>query len=330
MNAMSALEYAVKALRVKTVMVTGHYGCGAVRAALSLPSRTPGLVNCWISDIREARNQAARELSSLPPERQVRRLCELNVLRQVFHVCTSPVVQQAWAEGQELHVWGLIYDVADGRLRPLAGPISAETEVTPTVDAFVAAGSGGGAVWDAAAAAAAAGAGAARGTSACVVAAAANAAVEAQQRQEAAAAAAQQQQQQPEQQPQRTDSGKSGGGGGKGGGRAGKLSFGGLSLSLGRSKGAKRSGSSGGGGRGSSGGGSGTGHHHNGDCCAEALVAATTAPPLAEGGGCDAPCCPPAAVANSAVLAKAVVRHTAWAADAEATSIAEAARVVQK
>lgn len=51
------------------------------------------------------------------------RLCELNVLRQVFHVATSPVVASAWSEGQELHVYGLIYDVADGHLRKLAGPI---------------------------------------------------------------------------------------------------------------------------------------------------------------------------------------------------------------
>ncbi len=85
----------------------GHYQCGAVKAALQLPSRTPGLVNCWISDIREARNRAAGELAALDTEERAARLCELNVLRQVFHVCTSPVVQEAWGDGQELHVWGV-------------------------------------------------------------------------------------------------------------------------------------------------------------------------------------------------------------------------------
>ncbi|KAI8466903.1 MAG: carbonic anhydrase [Monoraphidium minutum] len=137
LNVMSCLEYAVKSLKVKTVIVCGHYGCGAVRAALELPSRTAGLVNCWISDIREARNQGARELAALKPEERVKRLCELNVTRQVFHVCTSPVVQAAWAEGQELHVWGVIYDLTDGIIRRLAGPFSATSEVDETLDGFV-------------------------------------------------------------------------------------------------------------------------------------------------------------------------------------------------
>ncbi|KAI8470378.1 MAG: carbonic anhydrase [Monoraphidium minutum] len=129
MNVMSCLEFAVRSLKVKTVIVCGHYNCGAVRAALELPSRTPGLVNCWISDIREARNQASAELGQLGSEAAVARLCELNVLRQAFHVCTSPVVQAAWAEGQELHVWGCIYDVADGVMRRLAGPINGDADI---------------------------------------------------------------------------------------------------------------------------------------------------------------------------------------------------------
>ena len=86
-------------------------------------------VNCWISDIREARNQAARELAALDPEAAVARLCELNVLRQTFHVCTSPVVQAAWAQGSVLHVWGMIYDVEDGLIKRLAGPINNESDV---------------------------------------------------------------------------------------------------------------------------------------------------------------------------------------------------------
>ncbi|GBF97427.1 carbonic anhydrase [Raphidocelis subcapitata] len=140
MNLMACLEYAVKTLKVKTVIVCGHYNCGAVRAALELPSRTPGLVNCWISDIREARNQAAAELEALGPDDAVARLCELNVLRQVFHVCTSPVVQSAWAEGTELHIWGLIYDLRDGLAKRLAGPFTASSEVggdEATVQNFV-------------------------------------------------------------------------------------------------------------------------------------------------------------------------------------------------
>lgn len=136
MNLMACLEYAVKSLKVKTVLLCGHYHCGAVKAALQLPSCTPGLVNCWISDIREARNQAAPELAALGSEERVSRLCELNVLRQVFHVCTSPVVQAAWADGQELHVWGVIYDPGEGLMRRLAGPFSAGSEVDGTLEGF--------------------------------------------------------------------------------------------------------------------------------------------------------------------------------------------------
>eukprot|EP00775_Hariotina_reticulata_P003559 gene3559-3828_t len=126
MNLMACLEYAVMSLKVKTIILCGHYNCGAVRAALQLPHCTPGLVNCWISDIRECRNQAEHELHGLDTEQQLARLCELNVLRQVFHVATSPVVASAWAEGQEVHVYGLIYDLTDGHLKKLAGPISGD------------------------------------------------------------------------------------------------------------------------------------------------------------------------------------------------------------
>jgi hypothetical protein len=125
MNAMSCLEYAVEALKVRTVIVCGHYNCGAVRAALQLPHASQGLVNAWISDIRECRNQHEAELRALPDESsQIERLVELNVVRQVFHVATSPVVARAWASGQRLSVYGLVYSLKDGLLRRVAGPVS--------------------------------------------------------------------------------------------------------------------------------------------------------------------------------------------------------------
>lgn len=129
MNCQSCIEFSVNALGVKSIIVCGHYKCGAVKAALTLPSKTPGLVNCWISDIREARNQNLALLKGLPEEEQVRKLVELNVLRQVFHVCTSPTVQNAWAEGKELSVHGMCYDVADGMLKNLVGPITSNEQM---------------------------------------------------------------------------------------------------------------------------------------------------------------------------------------------------------
>ncbi|KAG2500833.1 hypothetical protein HYH03_001595 [Edaphochlamys debaryana] len=125
LNCMSCLEYAVKELKVKNVIVCGHYGCGAVKGALTLPYTAPiHLVNCWISDIRECRNQHRDELMQLSGVAQVDRLCELNVLRQTFHVCTSPVVQAAWEKGQELNIYGLVYSLKDGLIKKLVGPIS--------------------------------------------------------------------------------------------------------------------------------------------------------------------------------------------------------------
>ncbi|GIL82125.1 hypothetical protein Vretimale_7127 [Volvox reticuliferus] len=125
LNCMSCLEYSVKELKVRNIILCGHYGCGAVRAALKMPSKTHNLVNCWISDIRECRNQHRAELMALPNlEAQTDRLCELNVLRQTFHVCTSPVVQSAWDRGQSLHIYGVIYSLKDGLIKKLVGPIS--------------------------------------------------------------------------------------------------------------------------------------------------------------------------------------------------------------
>lgn len=77
-----------------------------------------------ISDIRECRNQNYGELRSLSQEEQFDRLCELNVMRQTFHICTSPVVQNAWDQGQDVAVYGVIYSLRDGRLRKLVGPLS--------------------------------------------------------------------------------------------------------------------------------------------------------------------------------------------------------------
>ncbi|EFJ47914.1 hypothetical protein VOLCADRAFT_120938 [Volvox carteri f. nagariensis] len=125
LNCMSCLEYAVKELKVRNIILCGHYGCGAVKAALKMPSKTHNLVNCWISDIRECRNQHRAELMALPNlEAQTDRLCELNVLRQTFNVCTGPVVQSAWDKGQSLHIYGVVYSLKDGLIKKLVGPIS--------------------------------------------------------------------------------------------------------------------------------------------------------------------------------------------------------------
>jgi carbonic anhydrase len=125
MNAMACLEYSVQALRVKHIIVCGHYNCGAVRGALELPCASSGLVNLWIQDIRDVRDKNVEVLRELRTQTErVDKLVELNVMRQVFNVCTSPVVQQAWNAGQAVAVHGLVYSLHDGLLKELTQPIT--------------------------------------------------------------------------------------------------------------------------------------------------------------------------------------------------------------
>ncbi|GAB4822933.1 hypothetical protein N2152v2_009979 [Parachlorella kessleri] len=109
-NCMSCLEYAVKGLKVRHVMVCGHYGCG--------------LVNLWLNDVRSIRDKHADTLRQLRGKDTINKLVELNVVRQVFNVCTSPIVQKAWDLGQPLAVHGLVYDIADGILKPIGAPVT--------------------------------------------------------------------------------------------------------------------------------------------------------------------------------------------------------------
>lgn len=122
LNCMTVLNYAVEFLKVKHVMVTGHYGCGGVKAALE--NRKLGLIDYWLRNIRDVyyNNEALMdELSD--PEQRLNRLCELNVLQQVDNIARSNIVQNAWARGQELSIHGWIYDIHDGILHKLRPPI---------------------------------------------------------------------------------------------------------------------------------------------------------------------------------------------------------------
>ena len=118
LNCMSVLQFAVEALRVKHIIVCGHYGCGGVRAVLD--GSQQGLVEHWLAPVRDLFRQHRRELSSLPSdEARVDRVCELNVRAQVRSLTESPILRAAWERGQELSVHGWIYRLTDGRLRDL-------------------------------------------------------------------------------------------------------------------------------------------------------------------------------------------------------------------
>jgi carbonic anhydrase len=118
LNCLAVLQFAVDVLRVEHVIVTGHYGCGGVEAAWK---GTPlGLADNWLRHVQDVAERHGARLARLADDaRRIDRLCELNVLEQVTHVCRTTIVQDAWARGQRLQVHGWIYGLADGLLRDL-------------------------------------------------------------------------------------------------------------------------------------------------------------------------------------------------------------------
>lgn len=117
-NCLSVLQYAVDVLRVKHVIVCGHYGCGGIRAALT--AQPLGLIDNWLRHIRDVHLWNREELASIDNlDERADRLAELNVEAQVANVCHTTIVQDAWRRGQQLSVHGWIYSLADGLLQDL-------------------------------------------------------------------------------------------------------------------------------------------------------------------------------------------------------------------
>ncbi len=116
-NYLSVLQFAVDVLKVKHVLVVGHYGCGGVNAAVDGERR--GLVDHWLHPIREVEHDHREELDALSGTARANRLCELNVIRQVRNVASDVFVQDAWARGQSLIVHGWVYSIANGLVTDL-------------------------------------------------------------------------------------------------------------------------------------------------------------------------------------------------------------------
>ncbi len=122
-NYLSVLQFAVEVLKVKHIMVVGHYGCGGVSAAVDGQRR--GLVDHWLHPIRETYVEHRSELETLPEGRQrMDRLCELNVIRQVRNVASDVFVQDAWARGQTISVHAWVYSLSNGLVTDLGVTIS--------------------------------------------------------------------------------------------------------------------------------------------------------------------------------------------------------------
>lgn len=117
-NYLSVLQFAVDVLKVKHILVVGHYGCGGVKAAVDGERR--GLVDHWLHPIREVFHQHRSELGAIVDSTaRLNRLCELNVMRQVQNVAADVFIQDAWARGQNVHVHGWVYSLANGLVSDL-------------------------------------------------------------------------------------------------------------------------------------------------------------------------------------------------------------------
>jgi carbonic anhydrase len=118
LNCLSVIQYAVEVLKVKHIIVCGHYGCGGVKA--SMGAEDHGLIDNWLRHIRDVYRLHSLQLNAIEDEEErADRLCELNVIEQVANVSNTSIVKQAWKRGQELAVHGWIYRLEDGLLKDL-------------------------------------------------------------------------------------------------------------------------------------------------------------------------------------------------------------------
>lgn len=131
LNCLSVIQYAVEVLKVKHIIVCGHYGCGGIMAAME--DRDHGLIDNWLRNIRDVYRFHEQRLQALPGDRErFDALCELNVVEQVNNICQTTIVQGAWRAGQELAVHGWIYNLSDGILKDLDVCITNLDELSAT------------------------------------------------------------------------------------------------------------------------------------------------------------------------------------------------------
>ncbi|MCF8466139.1 MAG: carbonic anhydrase [Sneathiella sp.] len=136
LNCLSVLQYAIEVLKVRHVIVCGHYGCGGIEASMS--ERKNGMIDNWLRHIRTTA-RIYRDLIEKATTHEAKSdlLCELNVIEQVHNVCATTIVQDAWDAGQKFSVHGIIYSVRNGLLKDLihceADKVEIKGEDYPTV-----------------------------------------------------------------------------------------------------------------------------------------------------------------------------------------------------
>ena len=128
LNALSVIQFAIDQLKVKHIIVVGHYGCGGVKAALE--NVRIGLADNWIRHVKDVQDKHGTYLGKLiHPKDRLDKLCELNVIEQVVNVCQTSSVQDAWQRGQAVTVHGWVYSVEDGLARDLGVSITSTDEL---------------------------------------------------------------------------------------------------------------------------------------------------------------------------------------------------------
>jgi len=133
LNCLSVIQYAVDVLKVKHIMVVGHYGCGGVLAALN--KTRVGIVDFWLDNVQQVHNKHLAQVDNLPVEQRHARLCELNVLEQVVSLVNTPVVKDAWLRSQDLTIHGWIYGLKDGLMHDLGITVDCPADLPVRYDA---------------------------------------------------------------------------------------------------------------------------------------------------------------------------------------------------
>jgi carbonic anhydrase len=135
LNSLSVLQFAIEVLKVKHVIIVGHYGCKGVHTALT--GGRVGLVDNWLRHVQDVAQKHDRYLGDALGDinKRSERLCELNVVEQVVNVCQTTIVQDAWDRGQELTVHGFVYGLKDGLLNDLKMSIASPADLAPRLDA---------------------------------------------------------------------------------------------------------------------------------------------------------------------------------------------------
>jgi len=121
LNCLSVIQYAVEVLKVKHIIVCGHYGCGGIKAAME--NHRHGLIDNWLRHIKDVMRFNQNSLTGLKHEEKLDRLCELNVREQVTNICNTTIVQDAWKQGRDLTIHGWIYNIENGILKDLLASV---------------------------------------------------------------------------------------------------------------------------------------------------------------------------------------------------------------